>query len=28
MNRRSYISREIQLEFEAQEREVREMARL
>lgn len=28
MNRRSYISREIQLEFESQEREVREMARL
>ena len=28
MNRRSYISRRIQLEFEEQEREVREMARL
>ena len=28
MNRRSYISRDIQLEFDEQEREVREMARL
>lgn len=27
-NRRSYISREIQLEFDEQEREVRELARL